>query len=152
MSHDFETASEQSLMVGVNTEIDRLHRSFGLADSDFFCECGDAACRERVTIGRAEFAELRRRSGRVVTPAHGYRVQAGAAPEGKLIRLDRVLAARARIERATRILVVRGEMTEADAVEALQRRARKEGRSLDAICTDYILEVAQAERGAWDVE
>ena len=74
MSHDFQTTGDQSLMAAVNAQIDRLHRSFGLPESDFFCECGDAACRERITIGRAEFAELRNRSGSVVAPAHGYRV------------------------------------------------------------------------------
>lgn len=154
MSHDFDTAPEPSLMVAVNAEIDRLHRSFGLAESDFFCECGDSACKERVTIGRAEFAELRSRSGRVVTPAHGYRVRRDEPepPLGRLIRLDGVLAARGRIARAARILAVRGEMSEVDALEALRRRAGKADRSLDEICSDYLQEVAQAMRGACEVE
>ena len=154
MSFRSDVSTESSLMVAVNAEIDRLHRSFGLAESDFFCECGDAACKERVTIGRAEFAELRSRSARVVTPAHGDRVRSGEQEPalGELIRLDGVLAARARIGRAARILATRGEMTEDDALEALRRRARKANRSLDEICSAYLLEVAQTTRGACEVE
>lgn len=48
-----------SLMATVNGVIDQLHGSLGLSDSDFFCECGHSACKERIRLTRTEYANLR---------------------------------------------------------------------------------------------
>jgi len=53
-----------------NDEIDRLHDSLGLTDSDFFCECGLSACAVRVKLSRDEFAALRVGSRLVLVAAH----------------------------------------------------------------------------------
>ena len=104
MSHRFE-ASDQSLMVAVNAEIDRLHRSLGLADSEFFCECGDIACKERVALGRLEFSELRRQSRAVLAPWHRHR---DLAPGAEVIQL------RSNVIQLERAIAERGEMTVED--------------------------------------
>lgn len=61
---------ERSLMAAVNVEIDRLHGSLGLTDTDFFCECGHIACKERITVSRADYASLREKSRPLVVPNH----------------------------------------------------------------------------------
>ena len=61
---------ELPLMVTVNDEIDRLHSSLGLPDSEFFCECGHPGCAERVWLNREEFANLREESGLLLVAGH----------------------------------------------------------------------------------
>ena len=61
-------------MATVNEVIDDLHRSLGLPDSDFFCECADIGCRERITLTRDEFARLRSESRPVFIAAHAHRI------------------------------------------------------------------------------
>lgn len=56
-------------MAAVNDEIDRLHGSLDLPDSEFFCECGHVGCAVRVKLSRQEFASLRAES-RLLLGAH----------------------------------------------------------------------------------
>jgi hypothetical protein len=62
-------------MESINGVIDDLHGSLGLADSDF-CECGHIACKERITLTRAEYASLRDDGGLVLVAAHAETVAA----------------------------------------------------------------------------
>ena len=71
-----ETRRTLPLMVSINGVIDDLHRSLGLADSDFFCECGHIGCKERITLTGAEYASLRDQGGLVLVPAHAETVAA----------------------------------------------------------------------------
>ena len=71
-----ETRRKLPLMVSVNGVIDDLHRSLGLPDSDFFCECGHSGCKERITLTRAEYATLRVDGGLMLVAAH-----AGDSPD-----------------------------------------------------------------------
>lgn len=57
-------------MAAVNDEIDRLHGSLDLPDSEFFCECGHTGCAERVKLSREEFASLRAESRLLLVAAH----------------------------------------------------------------------------------
>lgn len=63
-------------MVSINGVIDDLHRSLGLADSDFFCECGHIGCKERISMTRAEYAGVREEGGVVLVAAHAEAVAA----------------------------------------------------------------------------
>lgn len=58
------------MMAAVNDEIDRLHGSLDLPDSEFFCECGHTGCAERVKLTRQEFASLRAESRLLLIAAH----------------------------------------------------------------------------------
>ena len=58
------------LMAAVNDEIDRLHSSLDLPDSEFFCECGHIGCAKRVKLSRDEFAALRAESGLLIVAGH----------------------------------------------------------------------------------
>ena len=58
------------MMEFVNDVIDDLHRSLELADSDFFCECGSVACSKRITLTRAEYADLREAERPVLCAQH----------------------------------------------------------------------------------
>jgi hypothetical protein len=57
----------------VNERIEDLAEGFGLASQplDLVCECGDASCRERITMTHGEYEELRSDSHRfAVYPGH----------------------------------------------------------------------------------
>ena len=62
-----------SMMAAVNGVLDHLHGSLGLADTEFFCECGGSGCRERMTLTRAEYARLREEARPVMIEAHARR-------------------------------------------------------------------------------
>ena len=64
---------ELSMMAIVNGVIDDLHGSLGLTDSDFFCECGHSACRERLRLTRTEYASLRDAHVPVLVADHAHR-------------------------------------------------------------------------------
>ncbi len=128
-------------MFVANEAIDQLHRSFDLADSDFFCECGDIHCKERITLSRAEYAGLRDESRLPMAPDHA--VHESAARElhelrGQVHQLKGTLANRVNIEQAKGVLVERHGMTPDDAFEALRQRARDQRRSLDEVCVHII--------------
>lgn len=74
------TRPERPLLAFVNTAIDELQRSLGLADSEFFCECGSNMCDERIKLTRAEYARLLEASEPVIVEAHGNS-RASAVPE-----------------------------------------------------------------------
>ena len=61
------------LMATVNGVIDQLHGSLGLTDSDFFCECGHSACKERIRLTRTEYANLRDDHRPVLVADHAHR-------------------------------------------------------------------------------
>ena len=58
----------------VNERIENLAETFDLkAPLDLICECGDAACDERLSMTRAEYEELRSKSHQfAVHPGHEY--------------------------------------------------------------------------------
>ena len=72
------TAGELSMMPAVNDVIDELHRSLGLAASDFFCECGHSDCTERIPLTRTEYARLRKDDQPVLVARHADRGPGGA--------------------------------------------------------------------------
>ena len=69
---DAGDASELSMMPAVNDVIDELHSSLGLAESDFFCECGHSHCSARITLARSE------NDRRVLVAEHAHRGPGGA--------------------------------------------------------------------------
>ena len=130
------------LMATVNEVIDDLHRSLGLPDSDFFCECADIGCRERITLTRDEFARLRSESRPVFIAAHAHRI-ANAPTEvlelrGRVGELQEALDSRAIIEQAKGVLAQRSGVTLDTAFEILRRRARNQRRSLIEICGETV--------------
>ena len=78
MSQSDALEYRRPLMAIVNDEIDRLHGSLNLPDSEFFCECADPRCAERVRLSRQEFAALRAQSRALLVAAHVNR--ASSAP------------------------------------------------------------------------
>ena len=82
---DSGAESELSMMPAVNDVIDDLHRSLGLAESDFFCECGHISCSARITLTRAEYARLRKDDRPVLVTKHAHR-----GPGGPFRRAPRV--------------------------------------------------------------
>jgi len=62
-----------SMMAAVNGVMDDLHGSLGIADTQFFCECGGVGCRERIRLTRAEYARLRQEARPVLIEAHARR-------------------------------------------------------------------------------
>ncbi|HSK15383.1 MAG TPA: hypothetical protein VK915_04365 [Gaiellaceae bacterium] len=60
-------------MAAVNGVLDDLHRSLGITDTEFFCECGRIDCKERMTLTRAEYARLREEARPVMVKAHARR-------------------------------------------------------------------------------
>ena len=78
-----DTRRELSIMESVNEFIDDLHRSLGLADTEFFCECGHIGCMERITLTRAEFTALRADGQPVLAAAHAVPRRAAAELNGR---------------------------------------------------------------------
>ena len=70
---DCGAPSEFWMMAVVNGVIDDLHASLGLAESDFFCECGHTECKERITLTRAEYASLRQAGRPLLGGQHAHR-------------------------------------------------------------------------------
>lgn len=70
---DSNTQHAASMMETVNLVLDNLHRSLGLADTDFFCECGHIGCKERLRLTRAEYATLQKRGQPLLVDAHSHR-------------------------------------------------------------------------------
>lgn len=68
------------------------------ADSDFFCECGHTFCKERVTLGRAEYASLLEESRPLIAAAHADRRNAAGTEQhelrGQVHHLQGTLASR----------------------------------------------------------
>ena len=134
-----------SPMASVNGVIDDLHRSLGLADSDFFCECGHSGCKERITLTRAEYSGLRHDDRLVLAAAHADR-DSGAVAElhelrGQVHQLQGALASRAMIEQAKGVLAQQRGITPHTAFQILRQRARDEGRSLSEICAETVAAV-----------
>lgn len=138
----YSNDAQLPLMAAVNEVIDELHRSLDLADSDFFCECADVGCRERITLTRDEFARLRRESRPLVIALHAHRI-AGAPAEvlelrGRVRELGESLDSRAIIEQAKGVLAHGSGVTLDTAFEILRQRARNQRRSLIEICVETV--------------
>jgi hypothetical protein len=72
-SHEERIGLNEAVFREVNERIEDLAEGFGLASQplDLVCECGDASCRERITMTHAEYEELRSESHRfAVYPGH----------------------------------------------------------------------------------
>ena len=138
------------LMAAVNDVIGDLHRSLGLPDSDFFCECDHIGCKERITLTGDDFARLRSVSQPVVTAAHAHRL--GDAPAEVLELRDRVrelqgaLDSRVIIEQAKGVLAERSGVTLDTAFELLRRVARNRRRKLHEVCTEMVASVESDQR------
>ena len=140
-----DTRRNLPMMVSINGVIDDLHRSLGLADSDFFCECGHIGCKERITLTRAEYASLREDGGLVLVAAHANG-SAGAAADvqelqGEVRQLQGTLASRAVIEQAKGVLAQQSGVSPDTAFQILRQRARDQGRSLSEICAETVAAV-----------
>lgn len=139
------------MMAAVNDAIDHLHHSLDLADSDFFCECGDRGCKERVTLSRAEYARWREESRPLLVVAHADRGSSGDSElrelRGQVHQLHGTLASRVNIEQAKGVLVGRHGMTPEEAFETLRQRARYQRRSLAEVCAEVI-----ARAGTLDID
>lgn len=64
-------------MAFVNNAIAELQRSLGLTDADFFCECGSIWCTERITLTRAQYANLLEACEPVIAERHAGRRKIG---------------------------------------------------------------------------
>lgn len=78
-----DAGGQLPLMAEVNAAINYLHGSLDLEYSDFFCECGDFGCRERMTLTRAEYASLREEGRPVMVAAHAQRESNAALAAGE---------------------------------------------------------------------
>ena len=67
----------------VNERIDDVSTSFDSADADFFCECGDGRCTERVTLTLREYERVRANPARFVTALGHER-----APLGRIVDVN----------------------------------------------------------------
>lgn len=83
---------DRSIMAAVNGVIDDLHRSLGIEESEFFCECGHSRCRERVRLSRSEYLSAREESRSLILQGHAHRRSdaAGEAPPGFSERVNPV--------------------------------------------------------------
>ncbi len=139
---------ERPMMGTVNDELDRLHASLGLDDSDFFCECGNIACKERVRITRADYALLVEEARPVIVPAHALGAPAASVELAELrdqvLRLQGALESRASIEQAKGILAERNGIPLDDAFDVLRKRARDDRRSLVEVCNEVIVDIGSA--------
>ena len=133
------------LMAAANDVIDELHRSLGLPDSDFFCECAHIGCRERTTLTRDEFARLRSKSRPVVIAAHAHRLGDATAEvlelRGTVRELQGALDSRVVIEQAKGVLAERSGITLDTAFEILRRRARSQRRKMQEVCAETVASV-----------
>lgn len=130
-----------AVMAAVNEVIEELHHSLGLPDSDFFCECADIGCRERITLTRDEFARLRSESLPIVVAAHAHRIVfADEVLElhDKVRKLQEALDSRVIIEQAKGVLAQQSGVTLDTAFEILRHRAREQRRSLGAVCAETV--------------
>ena len=130
-----------AVMGAVNDVIEELHHSLGLRDSDFFCECADIGCRERITLSRAEFARLRSESLPVVVAGHAHRIVfADEVLEfhDKVRELREALDSRVIIEQAKGVLAQQRGVSLDTAFEILRHRAREQRRSLAAVCAETV--------------
>ena len=138
-------ARQLPLMAAANDVIDELHRSLGLPDSDFFCECAHIVCRERITLTRDEFARLRSTSRPIVVPAHAHRLGDATAEvlelRGTVRELQGALDSRVIIEQAKGVLAERSGITLDTAFEILRRRARSQRRKLHEVCAETVASV-----------
>ena len=143
---------ELSLMAAVNDVIDDLHRSLGLADSDFFCECAHVGCKQRITLTRDEFGWLRSESRPVLDPAHAHRIETAPTEvlelRGKVRELQEALESRVQIEQAKGVLAQRSGVTLDTAFEILRSRARDQRRSLIEICAEMVAVVETEGRAS----
>ena len=143
-----DTRRNLPLMVSINGVIDDLHRSLGLADSDFFCECGHIACKARITLTRADYASLRDDGGLVLVAAHANG-SGGAADarelQDELGQLQGTLASRAVIEQAKGVLAQQSGVSPDTAFQILRQRARDQRRSLSEICAETVAAVEPAD-------
>lgn len=96
-----DAGAKLPLMAEVNAAIDSLHGSLNLWYSDFFCECGDFGCRERMTLTRAEYASLREEGRPVIVAAHAQRESSAALAPGERT-VTHVRPARLRLQGAER--------------------------------------------------
>ena len=95
----------EALFREVNERIDQLQEALGSGRSfEIVCECGDAGCVERFTIGSQEYAALR-------TDVHRFAV----VPGHEDLSVERA------VERHERYLVV--EKTDPDAAQAAENMA-----------------------------
>ena len=142
----YRNDAQLPLMAAVNEVIDELHRSLDLPDSDFFCECADIGCRERVTLTRDEFARLRSESRPLIIAAHAHRIANAPAEvlelRGRVRELGESLDSRAIIEQAKGVLAHGSGVTLDTAFEILRHRARNQRRSLIEICVETVAIVA----------
>ena len=72
-----EARPEQAIMAAVNGVIDDLHRSLGMEESEFFCECGQSRCRSRIKLSRSQYADRREQSRPILADTHAARDTAG---------------------------------------------------------------------------
>jgi hypothetical protein len=61
-ARDRRIGRNEALLRSVNERIDEVGGAFALHDEplDFICECGDAACSERVRLPRSDYDRVRR--------------------------------------------------------------------------------------------
>lgn len=72
---DERIALNETVFREINERIEDLADTFDLKTQplDLICECGDAACRERLSMTRAEYEELRSDAHQfAVHPGHEY--------------------------------------------------------------------------------
>ena len=65
-------AGNESLFRLVNERVEETHDRFGMTGTqDYFCECGDAGCTDRVRLTREEYERVRSHPRRfAIVPGH----------------------------------------------------------------------------------
>jgi hypothetical protein len=61
----------QQLIRQVNNSIYEVFETLGFEDGEFWCECADIGCEERILLTLREYAALQQRSGILLARAHG---------------------------------------------------------------------------------
>ena len=89
---DERIAETEALFRDVNEQIADTAERFDIGTADFYCECSDIACHERVEVPLDDYEEVRSESTHfIVRPGHeNDRVERVLAQRGRYAVVDKV--------------------------------------------------------------
>jgi hypothetical protein len=96
---DERIAEAEALFREVNEQIAETAERFDVSAADFYCECADVACHDRVEVPLEDYEEVRSESTHfIVSPGHeNQRVERVLAQRGRYAVVDKVHSAVAAI-------------------------------------------------------
>lgn len=89
---DERIAEAEALFRDVNEQIAETAERFDVSTADFYCECADVACHDRVEVPLEDYEEVRGESTHfIVFPGHeNQRVERVLAQRGRYAVVDKV--------------------------------------------------------------